>query len=210
MSEIPRVAVHHDDDRLRSMRLRIAEQIERRRRARRALPGKDARLRRVDIDAAREVLAMAEQHERAQRRVVLVSVEGLRQPHPRRRIDPVLDERTVEADEHDVAAALHRDRHRRAKRHVGERRDGFGRRRLRLRAGRHHAAVMAAPVRRARRPTFGDSSCMTVLNSHAESTRRAGESSRREVIGSGAPTVPGLRLRNGRSRTPVNPRAVRS
>jgi hypothetical protein len=38
VSEIPRVAVRHDDDRLRSMRRGVAEHIERRRGAHRALP----------------------------------------------------------------------------------------------------------------------------------------------------------------------------
>ena len=76
MTEIPRVAVGHDHDRLRSVRLGVAERIERRRRARRALSGDDARLRRVDVDAAGEVFAVTEQHERTQRRVVLELVEG--------------------------------------------------------------------------------------------------------------------------------------
>jgi hypothetical protein len=92
-------------------------------------PGDDARLRRVDVDAAREVLAMTEQDERAQRRVVLVLVEGFRKPRPRGRVDPVLDERAVETDEDDVATPLHRDRHGRTERHVRERGHRLRRRR---------------------------------------------------------------------------------
>src|SRR5207247_11050464 len=70
VAEIPRVAVHDDDDRLGPARLTVAEHVDRRRGSRRALSGDDARLRGVDVDAAREVLAVAEQDERAPRRAV--------------------------------------------------------------------------------------------------------------------------------------------
>src|SRR5207249_11921390 len=96
MSEIPRVAVRHDDDRLRSMRLGVAEHIERRRGARLALARNDSRLRGVNVNTAREILAVAEQHERTERRVVLVLIVSRGQPQPRRRIDPALNERAVE------------------------------------------------------------------------------------------------------------------
>ena len=143
--EIPRVAVRHHHDRLRPARLGIPQRIERRRRARRALAGDDGRLRRVDVDAAREVLAMTEQDERAKRRVVLVLVEGFRQPCPRRRIEPVLDERAVETDEHDVATTLNGDRHRRTERRVRQRRHRLHRR-LALRASRCRHRQQCGPL----------------------------------------------------------------
>jgi len=41
----------------RPARLAVAEDVDRRRRARGTLSGDDARLRRIDVDAAREIVA---------------------------------------------------------------------------------------------------------------------------------------------------------
>jgi hypothetical protein len=76
---------------------------ERRPCARRPLAGQDAGLRGVDVDASGKVFAVTKEHERPQRRIVLVLVEGSRHSQTRRRIDPVLDERAVEPDQHDVS-----------------------------------------------------------------------------------------------------------
>jgi hypothetical protein len=72
VAEIPGVAVRHDHDRFRAVRRGVAEGIERRHGARRTLAGDQAGLRRVDVDAAGEILAVAEQDERAQREVVRI------------------------------------------------------------------------------------------------------------------------------------------
>ena len=66
------------------------------------------------------MLAVTEQDERPQRRIVLELRKGGRQLQACRRIDAVLDERPVEADEHDVVATFNGDGRRRAERHVAE------------------------------------------------------------------------------------------
>jgi len=141
VAKIPRVAMGRDDDRLGPVRQRLAERIEHVRRGQRPPSGDDCRLRRVDVDAAGKIVAVSEQHRRAQRRIVLVLVERLREPDAGRRIEAILDERPVEADEHDVAAALDGDRRRRAERNVVKPRRGVGGGRhgrcLRLRADHH-------------------------------------------------------------------------
>src|SRR5213079_2536163 len=98
VAEIPRIAVRDDDERLGQTRLRFAGWIDRLR-ARRPPAGGGRRLERVDIDATRELLAVAEEHGGAQRRIVLVAVEDVAEARARRRIDAVLDGRAVEADE---------------------------------------------------------------------------------------------------------------
>ena len=77
---------------------------------------------------------MAKQHERAQRRIVLVLIEHLRKPGPRRRVDAVLDGWPVETNEHDIASSLHRDRCGRREGDVDEVRHGSRGRHLVLRA----------------------------------------------------------------------------
>ena len=104
VAEIPRVAVHHDDERFGAMGLRVAERVDasapsRRRAARPSMPACDA-----STSMPREKLSPWPNRTSARSDgVVLVLVEHLGQPRPRRRIEPVLDKRPVEPDEHDVA-----------------------------------------------------------------------------------------------------------
>ena len=56
---------------------RLAEDVDRARGIGGRLAGLEGRLRRVDVDAAREALAVPEQHRGPQRRIVLVGVEHL-------------------------------------------------------------------------------------------------------------------------------------
>jgi hypothetical protein len=138
VSEVPRVAVHDHDDGLGQVRLQFAERVDRFRSAQRPPAGNDSRLRRVDIDAARKVLAVTEQHERAQRWIVLVLVEGFREPYASRRIEAVLDERPVETDQRELIPAFHGDRRLGAQRCIrqpGCRRGGWSLA-LRARGGR--------------------------------------------------------------------------
>src|SRR5205814_7355719 len=94
VAEIPRIAVRDDDERLGQARLRFAGWIDRLR-ARRPPAGGERRLERVDIDAARELLAVAEEHGGAQRRIVLVAVEDADAAPEARRIDAVRECRAV-------------------------------------------------------------------------------------------------------------------
>jgi hypothetical protein len=82
------------------MRCCFAERIDHSRPVECPLPRRDGGLRRVHVDAAREIFAMSEQHHRAQRRiVVLVKVSAMR---TRVSGSTVLDERAVEPDERDL------------------------------------------------------------------------------------------------------------
>ena len=109
MPEVPGVAVHDHHHRLRHGGVDLPSGSTTAARQR-ALARDDGGLRRVDVDAAREMLAVTEQHQRAQRGVVFVLVEGFGQPQARRRVEPVLDEGPVEADERDLTSAFDGDR----------------------------------------------------------------------------------------------------
>src|SRR5262249_57041774 len=98
--------------------------------------GNECRLRRIDVDAAREVLPVPEEDRRAERRVVLVLIQHFGQPHTRGRIETILDERSIESDEDDIVAAFDGDRHAVAEWNVREPRGVFRSLRLVLLAER--------------------------------------------------------------------------
>ena len=84
------------------------------------LLGCDERLECVDIDFAREMLAMAEEDSRAQRRVMIVVIVGRRQRPKGNGVDAILNPRRIDSEQRDLSTAFHSERGAARERDLGQ------------------------------------------------------------------------------------------
>jgi hypothetical protein len=106
---IPGIAMHRDNQRLGERRFGPPERVDEAGSLHHRLSRLSKCLVSVDIDTSGEAFAVAEQNRCTQRGISIVLVVGSRQALCRLRVQPIVDARPVDADQHDVAFALDGD-----------------------------------------------------------------------------------------------------
>ncbi len=109
VAHVPSVTVDSDNQRLREDGRRPGQGVD----GSRLSYARSIRcyscLKGIDINAPGEIIPMSEQYGRAQWRIMVVLVIRLGQPEEGFRIDPIVDVRSIDADQNDLPTALHRD-----------------------------------------------------------------------------------------------------